>query len=175
MSKSNDRLDREFRHNLRRCPKLSDAEIRFLALLGSFRHGCLLNYDEICLLTNWSRPKLKRVITSLKKYALIEIEYRAYKKTTIKIAAAEVQTRFAELHDGSPVSHQSWLTHEPMMAHPRAHDGSPVSHSMLERELERKLERALPPEIEKQDNFYDAEKVSNLIKAAFPKFGKKQF
>jgi len=146
-----ERLDFELRHELRRCPKLNDAEMRFLAFIAAYSQGCLLSYDKICALTNWSRSKLKRVIADLLSKNLITVEYRAYKKTKIKIVPAAQQCAFARGY-GSPVSHKSWLTSEPMMAHPWTHDGSPVSHSMLERELERKLET----------DFYFVEKEENL-------------
>ena len=149
-----DRLDREFRFVLRQCSKLSDAENRFMGLMGCYRHGCLLTYDELCSKTGWSRAKLKRTIKALEQYGLIEVTYRAFKKTTIMNVSARQQKAFADAHDGSPMSHQSWLTGEPMMAHPRTHDGSPMSHSINKRELQRKLKSDfLNEEKNNVDNF----------------------
>ena len=67
---SSKRMDAEFRHVLRRCPNLSDAQVRLLAFVASYSQGCLLTYDKICVLTNWSRSKLGRTIRSLEKLKL---------------------------------------------------------------------------------------------------------
>lgn len=130
------RMDHEFRYVLRRSNKLSDEEHRFLSFISTYQHGCLLSYDDICACTGWSRSKLKRVLVSLETKKLIEKTHRKYKKTTIKIADAITQKAFS---DGSPMSQESWLTGEPMMAHRWTHDGSPMGHPILEKELERKL------------------------------------
>jgi hypothetical protein len=163
---ASERLDREFRHALRRCPKLSDAEIRLLALVASYSEGCLLSYDEICKLTPWKRAKLKRTVQSLVNYGLLERSYRCYKRVTLKIAPASVQAEFARAYDGSTVSHDSRLTQEPVMAHQRTHDGSPMSQPIIERELERKLENAFLDNSEKGE--CEPVDVGLLIANQFP-------
>lgn len=133
---ASERLDREFRHVLRRCPKLTDAQVRLLAFVSSYSQGCLLTYDEICKLTNWSRSKLGRVIDSLVKCNLIEKKYGTYKKTKIKIAPAWRQSEFADASDVSSVTQEPYSIHEVDMGHPRNHDMSPVIQPILERKIE---------------------------------------
>lgn len=138
-----DRSDRTFRYVLCRCSELNDAEVRLLGFVASYSLGCLLSYGDICKKINWSRGKLTRTIEALKRLGLIEITHRCYKRATIKIATAAFQSAFAKQHDISLVRHQSCLTSEIVMSHPRTHDVSPARHSILEYELERKLESDL--------------------------------
>lgn len=166
MSKSGDRLDREFRHVLRRCSILTDAECRFLAVLGSYGHGCKLNYDQLCEITSWGRTKLKSVITSLKKYGLIEVKYSNYKRTCISIANASKQTDFAEAHDGRSSDHRQRSPDRPLMVATTPPHGRPNDHSILERDLERNLES---DEIKKDETNENVSiNVNELIQTAFP-------
>lgn len=133
------RLDGEFRWNLRRCPVLSDAEVRFLALLATYQHGSKLLYNELCGFTGWSRSKLQRTINSLVDRGLVVRTHRAFKKTTLKIASAAVQADFAKAHSVSPMTHDQCVTHEPTVCHPRHHSVSPMTQPMLKRDLKRNL------------------------------------
>lgn len=165
---ASERLDREFRHVLRRCPKLSDAQVRLLAVVSSYSQGCHLTYDEICNLANWSRSKLSRTIRSLEKLRLIEVKYRSYKRTTIKIAPASRQLEFASSSHVSHVTHESCSTHEIDTGHPWDCDVSPTTQPILEKELERNIETG---------DFANANNgkidVQRLIAEAFPSLGRK--
>lgn len=165
---ASDRLDREFRHVLRRCPRLTDSEVRLLAFVASYSKGCLLTYKEICRLTNWSRSKLIRNIRSLEYHGLIEITHGLYKRTIIRIAPAWRQLEFANASDVSSVTHQSCVSDGADMGHPRNHEVSPMTHSILERELERKIESGDTGE--KGSGNVD---VQRLIVESFPAFGRK--
>lgn len=140
VAKRGERLDGEFRHVLRRCSKLNDAEIRLLAIIGSLSSGITTNYDGVCNWTGWSRAKLKRTIQSLLRYGLIERTYTKFKHVRLTIVPGVAQAEFANAHYGSPVSHNPGLTNEPVTGQQRTHDGSSMNHSNIERELERKLE-----------------------------------
>lgn len=163
---ASERLDREFRHVLRRCPKLLDAQVRLLALVSSYSQGCHLPYEEICKLTNWSRSKLSRTIKSLEVFGLIEIKYRSYKRTTIKIVPAWRQLEFANVSNMSLVTHKSYSTDETDIGHPWSRDVPSRTQPILERELERKIETdALDMNNSKID-------VRKLIAEAFPKLAR---
>lgn len=165
---ASERLDRELRHVLRRCPKLSDAQMRFLAFVASYSQGCLLTYEEICKLTSWSRSKLIRTIRSLESYGLIEIKYRPYKRTAIKIAPAWRQSEFAKAFDVSSVTQEPCVTQETVMDHPRYHDVPPMTQPILEKELERKLETS-----NSDDDGLGKVNVQALIADVFPDLGRK--
>lgn len=137
---ASERLDRELRHVLRRCPLLEDSEIRLLALVASYSKGCLLSYQEICKLTNWSRSKLIRTIRSLEKRRLIEVNYRTYKRTTIKIAPAWRQLEFVKTYNVPPVTQESYPISEITIGHEGNHEMSPMTQPILEREVERNIE-----------------------------------
>ncbi len=168
MNKRSERLDREFRYELRRCPALTDAESRFLGLLGSWSKGCFHTNDELCEITNWKRTKTKYVIKSLLLKGLIEVRYSQYKKLIIRIASAAVQKRFADLHNGRLTGQDFEAPQRPVMDAEETTHGRHNDQPIIEKELERKLETDI--ESEKNEYTYNAEKINNLLRGKFPKF-----
>lgn len=167
---ASERLTYELRHLLRRCAKLSDPEMRFLVLISSYSLGCLLTYEEICSLTNWSRSKLSRTIRSLEQKRLIDIKYGPYKKTIIKIAPAGRQIEFVNNSNVSLMNQESYAIQESNMIHPWSSDVSPMAQPILERELERKKETDEKENANTNTRTLD---VENLISEAFPNWNRK--
>lgn len=122
-----------------------------------------MSYDEICIRTNWSRSKLQRTIRSLLDLGLIEKKHRAYKRTTLKIAHASRQSEFTETAYESSVTQESHVSDDTIIGHRRNSDVSPMTHSILERELERKLESD-----QDDDPINEGFDPTGLIVSAFP-------
>lgn len=170
MSKKENRLEREMRYCLRRCKLLNHCEYRLLSFIATFEYGCFLTYDKIADDNQMSERTVRRTIASLKNLGLIEIEYRAYKKTKIQLVEASIQKEFSDrpaTHGLSVTGHIQHTDRPPMAA-------SPATHGLTntERDLERKLERSFQhPQKENQnvDNSVDMVKIHDLIKKAFPK------
>lgn len=151
-----ERLDREFRYVLRRCPDLTHIEFRLLGFISTYTNGCNLPYEDIAPMVRMSLSTLSRAIKSLEKKKLIEKTYRAYKKVCLKIVCAAQQSAYADM---SPMTYHDHVTHDRITCHPRQDHLSPmtsntVTHdiSNIERDLERDLKRNLKSVLTSNEN-----------------------
>lgn len=165
------RLDRELRHKLRRASGLSFAEKGYLAFVSSYSKGCRLTQKEIAKMAGCDVRTVQRLQKSLEKKGLIEVYYRAYKKTTIKIAPAEKQMEYVENHptDPTPVSYHDTTNYHSDTTPVSGYDDTSVVTN-IENHIERNIESSKNKKRKERDDYKMSKKeIKDLVDSVFKK------